>query len=293
MKRSQIINEIENSKDCIQVVIEDETWKHFAYGYWVSDKGRIYSEGYGIMKPGKSKKGYYSLRLQKFPKPKTITVHKLVALCFILKPNGKTQINHIDGDKSNNCITNLEWCTAKENTDHALRTGLKVYPEHRSERVTLEEKEKMCELALTGEYSQAEIGKMFSISGGSVNYYLKRKNIDTNSYKNRKNKQKHKNLENAARLFKSQRCTLGELSKQVNICTDILSRYFKSLNDKEINEILKNNIRSHGNKKISDKQLKEAQKLYDNGVSVKELAEKYNVSTRPFYSRLKLKSRKN
>lgn len=53
------------------------------------------------------------------------SVHKIVALYFIPNPNNLPQINHIDGNKANNDISNLEWCTAGENIKHALSTGLR------------------------------------------------------------------------------------------------------------------------------------------------------------------------
>ncbi len=51
-------------------------------------------------------------------------IHRLIALTFIPNLEEKLVVNHIDGNKKNNDISNLEWCTHKENTQHAIRLGL-------------------------------------------------------------------------------------------------------------------------------------------------------------------------
>jgi len=57
---------------------------------------------------------------------KRFLIHRLVGVAFILNPDNKPEINHIDGDRSNNHVTNLEWATRSENELHAYRTGLKT-----------------------------------------------------------------------------------------------------------------------------------------------------------------------
>lgn len=69
--------------------------------------------------------GYLRITLKHYgKKQKSHRVHRLVALEFIPNPNKKPQINHKDGNKSNNHIDNLEWVTCKENIKHAWENGL-------------------------------------------------------------------------------------------------------------------------------------------------------------------------
>ena len=69
--------------------------------------------------------GYYKLSLHKNGVAKrNVCVHRLVATAFIENPNDKPFVNHIDGNKLNNRADNLEWCTPKENHEHASKMGL-------------------------------------------------------------------------------------------------------------------------------------------------------------------------
>lgn len=67
-------------------------------------------------------RGYLSVVVRR----KTHMLHRLVAQAFIPKPEGKDFVNHIDGDKTNNHVDNLEWCTIAENNQHARESGLHI-----------------------------------------------------------------------------------------------------------------------------------------------------------------------
>lgn len=68
--------------------------------------------------------GYPTLRLSLGGVKKNYMVHRYVAQAFIPNPDNKREVNHIDGNKANNHVSNLEWVTHKENLQHAARTGL-------------------------------------------------------------------------------------------------------------------------------------------------------------------------
>lgn len=91
--------------------------------YSVTEDGRVYSHNVNrFMKPQSDKQGYMILLigLGSRNKHKGQLVHRLVAQAYIPNPENKPQVNHLDGDKSNNHVSNLEWCTASENMRHSI-----------------------------------------------------------------------------------------------------------------------------------------------------------------------------
>ncbi len=96
------------------------------YGsYVVYSDGRVYSTFKNkFLKPYVSSNGYERLRLYSENGWESHTMHRLVATLFLGKPEGKNQVNHKNGIKTDNRVENLEWCTGSENQKHSWAMGL-------------------------------------------------------------------------------------------------------------------------------------------------------------------------
>ena len=93
--------------------------------YLITKDGKVWSEKSNkFLSLCPDKDGYLLCCLRQAGKSKMHKVHRLVALTFIPNPENKPQVNHIDGNKLNNHIDNLEWASAKENINHAWNSGL-------------------------------------------------------------------------------------------------------------------------------------------------------------------------
>lgn len=106
----------------------EEKWINCYGEFEISNYGRFRnSKTNHILAQNKTKNGYMLVTIkdiQNKSKYKAFYIHRLVAQAFIPNPNNLPQVNHKDGNKLNNCVDNLEWCTHSENMQHALRTGL-------------------------------------------------------------------------------------------------------------------------------------------------------------------------
>lgn len=90
--------------------------------YTIYENGDIHSGKQDIiLAPRNNQNGYQVVTLD----GEQLLVHRQVALHFLPNPYGYSQINHIDGNKQNNHVSNLEWCSAEQNAQHALETGLR------------------------------------------------------------------------------------------------------------------------------------------------------------------------
>lgn len=95
--------------------------------YEVSNLGNVANlnfRGARRVLKGSNNKGYKMAHISKDKVSHALLIHRMVAMAFIPNPDNKPHVNHIDGSRNNNCVDNLEWCTHKENIQHAWRIGL-------------------------------------------------------------------------------------------------------------------------------------------------------------------------
>lgn len=152
----------------------------FNQKYMIDKEGNIWSpyRGGKYLHPAPTKKGYYRIVLQTTNGRKTFQVHRLVLETFKPVDNcDKLEVNHKDGDKSNNKLENLEWCTGSFNVRHSLENNLKIPA--RGELVggsVLKEEEvlKICEYLKNSNLSLKEIGELFGVSKSCI-FDIKRK----------------------------------------------------------------------------------------------------------------------
>lgn len=138
--------------------------KHPFYDIQVTEGGKIYSSFGTELKTREDPCGYILCSVWQDGKTRTCRVHRLVAQTYISNPEGKREVNHIDGDKSNNHVSNLEWCTSLENKAHAWENNLykDVLDQHHNARLTNDQVHTICQMIQDGARS-IDIAKKFGV----------------------------------------------------------------------------------------------------------------------------------
>lgn len=160
---------------------EKQYWKpvpNYGKDYFVNTIGQVKSMiSNKILKQAKTPKGYMTVSLSFFGDREKLYVHRLVASAFIPNAENKPQVNHKDGNKTNNCVDNLEWVTPQENMTHAVEKGLmnqRKGPNHKRSKLTCDQVEFIIKEYRSGTYKQRELGQMFGVSRELISKVLNR-----------------------------------------------------------------------------------------------------------------------
>lgn len=140
------------------------------YLFLVGQGGEVCHGDGSKIKTRYDRAGYEVLQVSVGGRRQTHLVHRLVAMAHIPNPLNLPCVNHRDGNKGNNSIMNLEWCTHKANIDHAYKTGLLIAP-RRTAYVELRER---VILALANHFTQREIAEALNMTQANVSLTLKR-----------------------------------------------------------------------------------------------------------------------
>lgn len=143
--------------------------------YEVSNYGRVKNKKRDrLLSPHSDRAGYIKVGLYKDGKQKGQFVHRLVAMAFIDNPEEKSDVNHIDGDKSNNHVENLEWNTRSENLTHAYENRLLIPLEGEDNGNAKLSEEQVIAIKETVEsgVSQSQIARILGVSQPTISYIV-------------------------------------------------------------------------------------------------------------------------
>ena len=150
--------------------------------YAINIYGNIVNKKFNKLRKIDSSGNYDTIALCKNNKVKHFLVHRLLAQHFIPNPKNKPEVNHVDGNKKNNNINNLEWCTRSENQKHSHNIGLTINQRKKqsdrmknessenSRRAILKEKEvlEIKELYKSGSYTQLELSSIYGVHKDTI-----------------------------------------------------------------------------------------------------------------------------
>jgi len=143
--------------------------------YAVDASGGVLSLRRGKYLSVNVKKGYETVFLFKEGRLKTFFLHRLVALAFVPKVDGKPDINHKDGNKLNNYWWNLEWCNDSENQTHARRLHLQGGERSNTAKLTVRNVRTIRALYEKGNHTMKELGRKFGVNEQTISKIINRK----------------------------------------------------------------------------------------------------------------------
>jgi len=219
----------------------EEIWvpiKKYEISYMVSNFGRIKRNSYytkrgkykaaRILSQRPDKDGYRFVTLCYNGISKTYFAHRIVAINFIDNPLNKPQVNHIDGNKQNNHVDNLEWVTDSENRKHAFRIGLASQSGEKNNATSLKVEDviEIRNLYNKGGISSDKISKKYDISRGAVDFILNNETWHDPNYVRRiKSKSlifNEDDIRNIRKMFNIEKIGISIISRKYNTDYDTI-----------------------------------------------------------------------
>ena len=257
-------------------------------GYWVNKKGEILGKQLNVYKQGRNHKGYPIVSMyyrdNNEYKLKTKSVHRIVAETFIYNDNPelKNQVNHIDGNKENNSVENLEWCTNQENRKHAVENGLVADKKGEKQSTSILNSEQVIDI-YTSDKSRLHMSEKYNVSKHTISnirgdntWTHVTKNLVKGNYIN----DKFLSEDTVKDIFIS---TLSnkEISEKYNIDRAIVSNIKNGKSYRNITKNMNNGkVKTNKKSKLTDKDVVD---IYLSNKTCKELAEIYNMSESGIY----------
>ena len=242
-------------------VLINEKWKSIEGfpSYFISNQGNVRKDD-KILKPGINQNGYYRINLFRDGKCNTRLIHRLIAKAFIPNPNPDefTQVNHINGIKTDNSISNLEWVSPKENVNHAFRTGL-----FKRKMLSDEEDKIIKDLYLKG-VSSSELAERFKVKKITIQKHIK------GIWKERQDE-----IIKEINSLYNNGLSVSEIAKLLSISNPTVYKY------------LENNELFLKNKKSREEEIATIRELYKNGKTAEEISKELNINIHTIYSRVK------
>ena len=124
-----------------------------------------------VLSPISRPTGYQYVNLSKMGDRRANSIHRVVASAFIPNPEGKPHVNHINGIKSDNSLSNLEWCTPKENTRHAYDNGLmsgRKGGSHHGAKLNANQVAEIRRIYKGGGFTQKEIAAQYNVTSTAI-----------------------------------------------------------------------------------------------------------------------------
>ena len=142
--------------------------------YYPYGKKRVLHLKPRVLNQNETTKGYLTIWFTHNKKNQSQKVHRLIAETFIPNPENKPQVNHIDGNKKNNSVENLQWATQEENMNHAKVNGLSHQP-----KIKWSDTLQIKKLYETGKYTQKQLAEMYNCTPSNISYTIRKRFLNS------------------------------------------------------------------------------------------------------------------